>query len=157
MPDMPPTFRLANEDDLPHIVRMLADDPLGAAREQYEDPLPASYLAAFAAIRADANNELVVACIGDQLVGVLQLTFIPYLTYRGSWRALVEGVRIDARFRSRGFGKLLFEWAIARSAERGCHMVQLTTDKLRPEARQFYESLGFVASHEGMKLKLAAN
>jgi GNAT superfamily N-acetyltransferase len=155
MTDLSLSFRRANADDLLSIVRMLADDPLGAAREQYEDPLPASYLTAFSAIQADANNELVVACEGEHVVGVLQLTFIPYLTYRGSWRALIEGVRIDARFRSRGFGKSMFEWAIARASERGCHMVQLTTDKLRPEALQFYESLGFVASHEGMKLKLS--
>lgn len=155
MTDTSLLFRLANQNDLEHIVRMLADDPLGAAREQYERPLPASYQTAFAAIQADPNNELIVACIDDQVVGVLQITFIPYLTYRGSWRALIEGVRIDARYRSRGFGKLLFEWAIARSAERGCHMVQLTTDKQRPKAKQFYASLGFIDSHEGMKLKLS--
>jgi GNAT superfamily N-acetyltransferase len=157
MSDKSLVVRRANEEDVRHIVRMLADDPLGAKREQYEDPLPASYMTAFSAIQADPNNELVVACVGDQVAGVLQLTFIPYLTYRGSWRALIEGVRIDAQFRSRGFGKLMFEWAIARSRERGCHMVQLTTDKLRPEAKQFYESLGFIASHEGMKLKLESD
>ncbi|WP_197721982.1 GNAT family N-acetyltransferase [Mycoavidus cysteinexigens] len=78
-----------------------------------------------------------------------------YLTHRGSWRGLIEGVRIDNRFRSRGFGKMLFEWAMMRARERNCRMVQLTTDKLRPRAKQFYESLGFIASHEGMKLQLS--
>jgi GNAT superfamily N-acetyltransferase len=43
---------------------------------------------------------------------------------------------------------------IARARERGCHLVQLTTDKARPDARRFYEGLGFVASHEGMKIRL---
>ena len=116
--------------------------------------LPASYAKAFAAIAADPNNELVVAVRDDAVIGVLQLTFIPYLTYQGGWRALVEGVRIDARHRSEGLGRLFFEWAIARATQRGCHLLQLTTDKARPEAKRFYESLGFQASHEGMKLHL---
>jgi GNAT superfamily N-acetyltransferase len=88
------------------------------------------------------------------VVGVLQLTCIPSLTYQGGWRALIEGVRVDSGERSQGLGKTLFEWAIARARERGCHMVQLTTDKARPDAKRFYESLGFVASHEGLKLHL---
>jgi len=86
------------------------------------------------------------------VVGVLQLTFIPYLTYQGGWRALIEGVRVARGARSQGLGKALLEWAIARARERGCVMVQLTTDKSRPDAKRFYDGLGFVASHEGMKL-----
>jgi GNAT superfamily N-acetyltransferase len=147
-------FRRAKHHDLPAIVRLLADDPLGAKRERYETPLPQAYERAFEAINADPNNELVVACLEDEVVGVLQLTFIPYLTYQGGWRALIEAVRIDSRHRSRGLGKRMFEWAIERSRDRGCHLVQLTTDKARPDAKRFYESLGFVASHEGMKLQL---
>jgi GNAT superfamily N-acetyltransferase len=133
---------------------MLADDVLGATRERFETPLPASYLAAFAEIDADPNNELVVACLGDDVVGVLQLTFIPYLTHQGSRRVLIEGVRVARAHRGTGLGTRLFEWAIERARERGCRMVQLTTDKSRPDARRFYETLGFVASHEGMKLVL---
>jgi GNAT superfamily N-acetyltransferase len=147
-------FRRAKHHDLPAIVRLLADDPLGAKRERYETPLPQAYERAFEAINADPNNELVVACLEDEVVGVLQLTFIPYLTYQGGWRALIEAVRIDSRHRSQGLGKRMFEWAIERSRDRGCHLVQLTTDKARPDAKRFYESLGFVASHEGMKLQL---
>lgn len=151
---MHPQFRKARREDLPAIVRLLADDPLGAKRERYEHPLPQSYARAFDAIDTDPNNELVVACLDDEVVGVLQLTFIPYLTYQGGWRALIEAVRVDARHRSRGLGRTMFEWAIARSRKRGCIMVQLTTDKVRADAKRFYESLGFVASHEGMKLHL---
>jgi GNAT superfamily N-acetyltransferase len=139
---------------VPGIVRLLADDPLGAKREQYRDPLPSAYREAFTAIDADPNNELVVVELDGEVIGVLQLTYIPYLTYQGGWRALIEGVRIDSRFRSGGLGRRLFEWAIARAVERGCHMVQLTSDKARPDAIRFYESLGFIASHEGMKLPL---
>ena len=154
MPEAAPTFRRARADDVPDIVRLLADDPLGATRERYESPLPESYARAFRAVEQDANNELVVACRGERVVGVLQLTYIPSLTYQGGWRALIEGVRVDSGERSQGLGKTLFEWAIARARERGCHMVQLTTDKARPDAKRFYESLGFVASHEGLKLHL---
>ncbi|HZF55737.1 MAG TPA: GNAT family N-acetyltransferase [Polyangiaceae bacterium] len=147
-------FRPAREEDLDAIVGMLADDALGAQRERYAVPLPASYLAAFAAIDADPNNELVVATREGRVVAVLQLTFIPYLTYQGAWRALIEGVRVASSERSGGVGTALFEWAIARARERGCVMLQLTTDKARPDALRFYEKLGFVASHHGMKLKL---
>lgn len=148
------SFRRATAADVPAIVGMLADDILGATRERFETPLPASYLRAFEEIDADPHNELVVACLDDVVVGALQLTFIPYLTHQGSRRALIEGVRVAKSHRSAGLGKQLFEWAIARARERGCRMVQLTTDKTRPDARRFYEALGFVASHEGMKLAL---
>jgi GNAT superfamily N-acetyltransferase len=148
------SFRHAARDDVPEIVRLLADDALGAKRERYELPLPASYLAVFDAIDSDPNNELMVACLGERIVGVLQLTFIPYLTYQGAWRALIEGVRVDSSMRSAGIGKALLRRAIDRARERGCRFVQLTTDKSRADARRFYEALGFVASHEGMKLHL---
>ncbi|MBW3549402.1 MAG: GNAT family N-acetyltransferase [Proteobacteria bacterium] len=148
-------FRAAKRSDLAEIVRMLADDPLGARRERYELPLPPAYQAAFDAIAGDSNNELIVAESGGRVVGVMQITFIPYLTYQGGWRALVEGVRIDASARSLGLGRRMLEWAIRRARERGCHVVQLTTDKARPDALRFYESLGFAATHEGMKLHLA--
>lgn len=150
------TFRRAGLGDLERIVQLLADDALGAKRERYELPLPASYLAAFDAIDADPNQELVAACRDGAVVGVLQITFIPYLTYEGGWRALIEGVRVDGAARSAGVGRAMVEHAIGRARERGCRLVQLTTDKARPDALRFYEALGFVASHEGMKLHLDA-
>jgi len=145
-------FRIANEDDLQQLIEMLADDPLGKEREAFEHPLPQPYHDAFRAISGDPNNELVVATHNDDLAGFMQLTFIPYLTYRGRWRALVEGVRVHRTFRSRGFGTQMFQWAIQRAKERNCHLIQLTSVKKRPKALRFYESLGFVASHEGFKL-----
>jgi GNAT superfamily N-acetyltransferase len=147
-------FRRATRDDVRVIVQMLADDPLGARREAYAEPLPESYYRAFEAIDRDGNNELVVAEIEGRVVGVLQITFIPYLTYQGGWRALIEGVRVAADWRSSGVGRAMFEWAIARAKQRNCHLVQLTSDKARPDAIRFYQSLGFVASHEGLKLHL---
>lgn len=148
------TFRAARPEDLPYLVAMLADDPLGAQRECLDDPLPTVYTAALTAINNDPNNELVAACIDDHIVGMLQLTFIPYLTHQGAWRALIEGVRVHNDYRARGIGKAMFTWAIERARQRNCRVVQLTTDKTRPDAIRFYQQLGFAASHEGMKLHL---
>ncbi|MCK0473182.1 GNAT family N-acetyltransferase [Halalkalibacter sp. APA_J-10(15)] len=146
-------FRLANENDLDSIVAMLADDALGSKRERYENPLPHSYMKAFEAITSDPNNELIVACAGNVVVGVQQITFTPYITHQGGWRATIEGVRTSASVRGKGIGTELIKWAIQRAEERGCHLVQLTTDKKRPDALRFYERLGFKATHEGLKLK----
>ncbi len=134
----------------------MADDPLGATRERFENPLPESYQKAFVLIDQDNNNELLVLeNERDGVVGVLQITYIPYLTYQGSWRALIEGVRIDKSHRAGGLGSMLVLEAIERAKQKNCRLVQLTSDKARPEAIQFYEKLGFTASHEGLKLKLA--
>ena len=152
----PEQIRRAVAADLPAIVHLLADDPLGASREADVDPLPSSYVAAFEAIDRDPNQELVVAVADERVIGVLQLTFIPYLTYQGSWRALIEGVRVAADRRSAGIGRRMIEWCIDRARQRGCQMVQLTSNKSRRDAIRFYERLGFVASHEGMKLNLAS-
>ncbi|MEM5593330.1 GNAT family N-acetyltransferase [Niallia circulans] len=147
-------FRLAVLQDLDQIVAMLADDVLGSKRERYEQPLPASYLQAFQAIAEDPNNELVVACFGNEIVGVQQITFTPYITHQGGWRATIEGVRTASSVRGKGVGTQLINWAIERAKERGCHLIQLTTDKQRPDALRFYERLGFQATHEGLKMKL---
>ena len=147
-------IRHADRSQIADIVRLLADDALGSARERFEEPLPEAYVAAFDAIEQDPNNELIVAMYDGQLAGVMQFTFLPNMTYVGRWRAQIEGVRVARELRGHGIGRQLFEWAIARADERGCHLVQLTTDKTRPEAIAFYESLGFAPSHVGMKLKL---
>lgn len=152
--ERPLHFREATEKDVDRIVEMLADDVLGRQRERYEQPLPESYLQAFKAIDSDPNNELVVACDGDEVVGVQQITFTPYLTHQGGWRATIEGVRTSASVRGEGVGTKMIQWAIARAEKRGCHLIQLTTDKQRPDALRFYERLGFKATHEGLKLKL---
>ncbi|MGD6803861.1 GNAT family N-acetyltransferase [Rossellomorea aquimaris] len=148
------TFREAREHDVDTIVKMLSDDILGSKRERYEHPLPNSYMQAFKAIDKDPNNELIVACLEGEVIGVLQITFTPYLTHQGSWRATIEGVRTSSRVRGLGAGTEMMEWAIQRAKDRDCHLIQLTTDKQRPEALRFYEKIGFEATHEGMKLKL---
>jgi len=152
--DLKLIFREAMEKDLSTLISMLADDKLGAQREDPSTPLNHSYLSAFSHITQDPNNQLVVVESQGELVGMLQLTFIPYLTHIGSWRCLIEGVRIHRDYRGQGLGGELFNWAIARAKDKGCNLVQLTSDKLRPDAIRFYESLGFKATHEGFKLKL---
>ena len=146
-------FRRALREDVPQIVAMLADDPLGKEREDFREPLPNKYYLAFASIDSDPNQELIVAeDEAFEIVGTLQLSFVQYLTYQGGIRAQIEGVRIREDLRGQGVGQQLFDWAVNRAKERGAHVLQLTTDKTRPDALRFYEKLGFVASHEGMKI-----
>ncbi|MCB1510935.1 MAG: GNAT family N-acetyltransferase [Hyphomicrobiaceae bacterium] len=148
------TFRRATAADLETIVVLLADDPLGAQREDITLPLNPRYIAAFEAIDTDPNQLLAVVEHDDAIVGCLQLSFMPGLSRLGQWRGQIESVRIAAARRGTGLGRRMFEWAIAECRERGCGLVQLTSDKSRSDALRFYESLGFVASHEGFKLAL---
>lgn len=146
-------FRKATAKDVYSIVAMLADDALGKKRENFQNPLPTAYLKAFENISADKNQELmVVENEASEIIGSLQLTFIPYLTYGGGIRAQIEAVRIRKDKRGLGIGKAMFTWAIERAKERKAHLLQLTTDKKRPNAIKFYEDLGFTATHMGMKM-----
>ncbi|MBA5791498.1 GNAT family N-acetyltransferase [Flavobacterium sp. xlx-214] len=146
-------FRKAKLEDVPTIVEMLADDALGAARERFQEPLPRVYIDAFQKIDKDSNQELIVVeDENGQVIGTLQLSFLQYLTYQGGIRAQIEAVRIHKDFRGKGLGEQFFLWAIDRAKEKGAHVLQLTSDKKRPDAIRFYEKLGFEASHEGMKL-----
>ncbi len=147
-------IRRAEREDVPAIVRMLADDRLGGTRELVADPPPASYYAAFDDIAADPNNQILVACEGHTVVGTLQLTFTPSLSYRGGRRATVESVRTDAARRGQGIGTALMRAAIELARERGCVLMQLTTHATRTDAHRFYERLGFRREHVGMKLML---
>jgi ribosomal protein S18 acetylase RimI-like enzyme len=147
-------FREATREDLPEIVRMLADDFLGAQRERSDNPLPESYLKAFEEIRADKNNELIVAENDGVVVGTLQITFTPSISFQGGKRATVESVRVDTKYRGQGIGRELMLFAIGRAREEKCISMQLTTNAERTDAHRFYENLGFKKSHLGMKLSL---
>lgn len=146
-------FRRAIETDLPTIIALLADDILGASREETGDNLR-QYIDAFRAIEKDPNQFLAVAVLDGSLVGTLQLSFIPGLSRSGMWRGQVEAVRISGDQRGKGIGEAMFNWAIEQCRSKGCGLVQLTTDKARPDAPRFYERLGFEPSHIGYKLKL---
>lgn len=146
------TMRRATADDLAEIVAMLADDPLGAAREEPGDLTP--YRAAFERIAADPQQLLMVADRDGEVVGTLQLTLIPGLSRRGASRALIEAVRVRSTERGTGLGSRLIEWAVDEARRQGCAIVQLTSDATRTDAHRFYERLGFVASHVGFKRSL---
>ena len=150
----PVTFRRARHDDLPAIIALLGDDPLGATREDLSDPPNAAYEAAFAAIDQDPNQLLAVGERAGSVIACLQISFIPGLSRLGQWRGQIESVRVARGGRGDGIGRQLFEWAIAQCRERHCGLVQLTSDKTRTDALRFYEQLDFVASHEGFKLNL---
>ena len=147
-------FRRARKSDLSAIVGLLADDAIGRQREDTSEPLLAAYGEAFAAIDADPNQLLAVVTDGDQVVGTLQITFIPGLSRKGAVRGQIEAVRVAADRRGSGLGRRAFEWAIAECRARGCALVQLTTDRDRSDAHRFYDQLGFTASHLGYKKPL---
>jgi len=149
------TLRTAVADDVRPIVDLIAADQLGATRDGVRDAADlAAYQAAFRAIDADPAHILVVAESGGDIVGTMQLSFLPGMARRGAFRAQIEAVRVAANVRGGGLGASMITWAIDEARRRGCALVQLTTDKSRADAHRFCERLGFVASHEGMKLPL---
>ena len=145
-------FRRASEQDVPAIVTMLADDPLGATRESPNDLAP--YLRAFEELDRDPNQLLAVAERDGEVIGTLQLSFLHGLSRQGATRAQIEAVRVRAGERGEGLGGRLIEWAVEQARQRGCHLVQLTSDASRKSAHRFYEKLGFSGSHVGFKLTL---
>jgi ribosomal protein S18 acetylase RimI-like enzyme len=146
-------LREARREDIRRIVEMLADDDVARGREDLSGDM-AAYHAAFDAIAADSNNTLYVWDHKGTAMGCLQLTFIPGMSYGGSWIAKVEGVRVDRSLRGLGIGEQMIDTIVAKSRARGCKQLQLTTNKQRIDAQRFYRRLGFEASHEGMKLDL---
>jgi len=157
------SFRDARREDVPEIVAMLADDFLGAAREAAgaagaeggaDAELDEAYWTAFGQIESDPRNRLIVAESDGKVAGTLQLTLLPGLSRHGMLRAQIEAVRVAAWTRGQGLGRQMIEWAVAEARRSGCGLVQLTSDKRRADAIRFYESLGFEATHEGLKLPL---
>jgi GNAT superfamily N-acetyltransferase len=149
-------FRSAGRSDVPAILELLADDDISRARGfgVVPEEVDAATWAAFDAIDADPGNELIVAEQNGEIVATCQLTFTPGLSRGGAWRMTIEAVRVSAERRGGGIGRKLMAYALERARDRNCRIVQLTTDKRRTDAHRFYESLGFTASHEGMKKML---
>jgi ribosomal protein S18 acetylase RimI-like enzyme len=147
-------IRRARRDDVAAIVAMLADDPLGRARERLEDPLPPSYFKAFDTLDRDSNIQLVVAENGEgTVVGCLQLCVMPGLSSQGAPRALIEDVRVATNCRGRGIGEQLVQWAVTQARGNGCALVELFTHNTRVDAQRFYERLAFQRSHVGMTIR----
>jgi ribosomal protein S18 acetylase RimI-like enzyme len=145
-------FRQATETDLPAIVGLLADDSLGRTREEASLPLDPGYVSGFHAVASDPNQLLSVAELDGQVVGTLQITFIPGVAQRGVKRGQIEAVRVDKSLRSRGIGKRYIDWALQQCRDRKCNFVQLTMNKSRTDTFRFYERIGFKPTHEGFKL-----
>ena len=148
------TFRTATRDDLPVIVAMLADDEFGENREKPGISVPAEYAQAFEAMCKEPANRVLLAEKDGEIVASLQLVFTASLSRRGTRRATIEAVRVASPFRGQNIGTALMRHAIAESRAAGCGLVQLTSDKRRTGAHDFYEALGFQATHEGYKLLL---
>jgi GNAT superfamily N-acetyltransferase len=147
-------YREPKEHELLLLIEMFADDKLGAKREDVSTPINKQYISAFNQIQVDPNNEIIVAILNDKFIGMMQLTYIPSLGIIGSKRSIIGGVRVHSQYRGQGFGTKMIKWGIERSKNNGCRIVQVTSDKKRPEAIHFYKNLGFAATHEGLRLKI---
>ncbi|GGD67903.1 GNAT family N-acetyltransferase [Croceicoccus mobilis] len=146
-------IRDATLADLPAIIALGEDDPVAVARDPVAVPV-SEHEAAFALIEADPGERLLVAEIAGTVIGSFQLSFIPGIARRGTWRGMIESVRVTPTMQGRGIGRLMMLWAIDACRAKGCHTVQLTSATNRPDAHRFYERLGFHPTHRGYKLKL---
>lgn len=151
---MHPIFRTARRDELPDLVRLLDDDDVGRGREILTDPLPDAYYAAFDRIAANPDLMIAVAEYDRRAVGILQLAFIQHLSRVGAVHAVIENVRVDRTLRGSGIGGAFIKWAVEECRERGCVMIELTSNGRRTDAHRFYERLGFQKSHAGFKMML---
>ena len=156
VPTAPLNFRRATRADVPAVMRLITDDPLGAKRERVAAPWPDCYFKAFDAIESCSATELIVVESEGEIIGTLQLTVTPNMNFQGNSRATIESVHVAASARNRGVGGAMMRHAIELARQRGCAIVQLSTHKSRPDAKRFYERLGFNATHEGMKLYFLA-
>lgn len=147
-------LRAAEKKDLPHIIRLLEEDELGATREYFSNPLLQGYYEAFQAIVEDKNQDLLVVTLNDRLIATCHLTYMPSLSFQEAWRLNLENIHVNKKFQNQGVGTWMLQQAIQLGKDRNCTIIQLTTNKKRVRARSFYEKLGFIASHEGMKLYL---
>lgn len=142
----------AGAEDLPAIISLLADDPLGVTRESAD---LSRYQRAFDEITSDPHQHL--ACVKDDgggVVGTMQLSLIPGLSRGGSLRLQIEGVRVAEQARGGGLGRAMLMWAHEYGRRRGAVIAQLTSDRTRTQAHQFYTDLGYEPTHVGFKRAL---
>ena len=144
-------FEAASETDVPAIVELL-QLPLNAVIRGGDDLAP--YLAAFTAITRNPEQLLIVGRLDGTVVATAQLSFLASLSHRGTSRCDLEAVRVASGLRGQGVGADLCAWIEAAARQRGCGVIQLSSNNNRTDARRFYERLGFVSSHTGMKLWL---
>ena len=150
------SIRKATLEDLDFIISLIGTDPIADARNPETPDDRKHQREAFDAINRDPNHLLMVAELEHQPVGSFQLSFIPGVSRQGAWRGQIESVRIHPEYRNRGLGGAMMEWAVERCRERGCGLVQLTSDQQRTSAHRFYGRLGFLPTHTGFKLRMRA-
>ncbi len=146
-------LRESRREDVGRIIEMLVDDELARSREDLSKGLE-PYLKAFDVIATDPDNTLYVWEDAGEVVGSLQLTFIPGIAYQGAWLAQIESVRVDSALRGQRIGEKMMQAVMEIARQRGCRAMQLKTDKRRVAAHRFYQRLGFAPSHEAMTIKL---
>lgn len=148
------TYRPAAPSDLRFLLELIVEDSVVASGDDPADAGNPAYGEALAAIDRDPNQEMIVVEQDGEPVGCFQLSYLPGLMRHGMWRGQIEVVHVLAARRNDGIGSQMMRWAVERCRQRGCGMVQLTSNKHRADAHRFYERLGFLKSHEGFKLYL---
>ncbi len=146
-------MRRARREDVAAILALLADDDL---QKLSDAAVTLAHEAAFASIDSDDNQLLAVAVKEGNIIGCIQLTFIPGLSRNGMWRCHIEAVRVARALRGKGLGGKMLDWANETACKRKCGMAQLLMDKSRLDARRFYEAIGFEASHQGFRRYFSA-
>ncbi len=155
MSNSPLTIRPATKEDVDTVVRLInAGGPDGRQRRNLPDILPAGFHEAFQTIDSDVNQHLLIAELDGQIVGTFQIAYLTYLSGENRPDAQIEAIHVKAEYRGKGIGTEMLRWVIEESKKRHCRRIQLTSDKLRTEAHDFYRRMGFCISHEGMKLYL---
>ena len=151
---MTPIIRRGSRADLESLIGLLQQLSLNEPRED-PDAL-AAYELAFEAIDADPRQTLLVCEVDGAVAGTAVVVVVPNLSHTGRPYAVVENVVVDSACRGRGFGEALMRRAVELAREAGCYKVMLTSNRQRLDAHRFYERLGFVPSHVGMKLDLTS-
>ncbi len=147
-------FRLqrARRGDVAAIATLLSDDPVSALRESKDTR---RYEAAFDAVTRDPAQFLaIVRDDGGSIVATVQLSIVPGLARHGATRLQLEGLRVAEPLRGNGLGTEMLGWAHDHGRARGATLAQVATDVERTDAHRFYERLGYVASHVGLKKAL---
>jgi len=147
-----PIFRDATQNDIATILDICRSGAASPDRYPPLDLTDPAYLSTFNLIDADPNHRLIVAEQNGEIIGTLQISFIPGLPDQGRFRGMLENIHVRTDQRGNGIGKKMVSWAVEECRKKNCWLVQLTSNKARTEAHRFYGALGFEATHEGFKL-----
>jgi N-acetylglutamate synthase-like GNAT family acetyltransferase len=148
------TYRKATEADLEMIISLLLQDEHGIKRENNTKPLASRYFDIFEKIDKDLNQYLMVVESNQEIIATCHLSMMPSLTFVGTMRMQIEAVRVHDQYRGQGVGESMIRQAIKYGQKNGADIIQLTSNRVRSRAIKFYEKIGFISTHVGMKLIL---